>query len=368
MLIKYLYVDNYKALVNLKVEFSRINLLLGKNGAGKSSLLDVVRSLRSFVCDGKRVDEVFSSRTLTRWQKVNVQTFELAIESGKGLYVYRLVIEHNTDIGKMKVKAEEVTLDGKTLFCAEDGKARLFNDLFNEGPEILTDWTLSAVAMVHERLDNKLLTYFKRSMANIVVCSIYPVGMEDRAVRESAYPDRYFCNIADVCMSFLQLHPEVCDDLREKYKEVSPCFLRFCIAAKDGKKMLQFRYRVENTDITLYLSDLSDGEKALFALYFLTVCIEKLGWMLLLDEPDNYISTREVQPIFSMIEDATRDGNSQCIVTSHNSDVIDFWAAPYAVWFSRLDYGAVRVIDAPVTHEAVTYSQMIANGELDDIR
>lgn len=36
-----LYVDNYKCLVNFELRFGDATLLLGTNGAGKSSVLDL---------------------------------------------------------------------------------------------------------------------------------------------------------------------------------------------------------------------------------------------------------------------------------------------------------------------------------------
>ena len=39
-MFKRLYVDNYKCLVNFDLEFQDLTLLLGRNGTGKTSVLD----------------------------------------------------------------------------------------------------------------------------------------------------------------------------------------------------------------------------------------------------------------------------------------------------------------------------------------
>ncbi len=45
-MIKRLYIDNYKCLVNFDLKLDELSLLLGPNGVGKSSVLDVVYALR----------------------------------------------------------------------------------------------------------------------------------------------------------------------------------------------------------------------------------------------------------------------------------------------------------------------------------
>ncbi|MFP4381463.1 MAG: AAA family ATPase, partial [Candidatus Sumerlaeia bacterium] len=41
-MLKRLYIDNYKCFENFEVEFSNINLLLGANASGKSTVLEVL--------------------------------------------------------------------------------------------------------------------------------------------------------------------------------------------------------------------------------------------------------------------------------------------------------------------------------------
>jgi len=45
-MINRLYVDNYKCLVNFDLKLVELSLLLGPNGVGKSSVLDMVFALR----------------------------------------------------------------------------------------------------------------------------------------------------------------------------------------------------------------------------------------------------------------------------------------------------------------------------------
>ena len=76
-MINYLKIDNYSCFVNFKIDFSSVNILLGGNGTGKSTLFELIAGLRYFIQGKSSVEEVFPFYMLTRWQSVPVQTFEL---------------------------------------------------------------------------------------------------------------------------------------------------------------------------------------------------------------------------------------------------------------------------------------------------
>ena len=44
-----LFIDNYKCCSNLEIELESINLLLGDNGAGKSTIFEVLRKIQGLV-------------------------------------------------------------------------------------------------------------------------------------------------------------------------------------------------------------------------------------------------------------------------------------------------------------------------------
>ncbi|MBM5818084.1 MAG: hypothetical protein FJ083_16385 [Cyanobacteria bacterium K_Offshore_surface_m2_239] len=49
-MLKRLYVDNYRSLVNFELHFSPLTLLTGSNGSGKSSILNIFFALRALLC------------------------------------------------------------------------------------------------------------------------------------------------------------------------------------------------------------------------------------------------------------------------------------------------------------------------------
>ena len=92
-MLRRIYIDNYKCCVNLEIEFDAINLFLGDNGAGKSTVFEVLRKLQGLISRGREIQEMFPTGDLTRWQLNSHQRFELDLEGNGGLYKYELIIE-----------------------------------------------------------------------------------------------------------------------------------------------------------------------------------------------------------------------------------------------------------------------------------
>ena len=65
-MLKRLYADNFRCLENFEIRFGESNLLLGRNGTGKTSVLDVLRKIQDLVVRGQKVDQVFPRPTCPR--------------------------------------------------------------------------------------------------------------------------------------------------------------------------------------------------------------------------------------------------------------------------------------------------------------
>ena len=67
-MLKRLYADNFRCLVNFELKFDRVNLLLGENGTGKTTVFEIMYRLQQFVAGNAKVLAVFPSADLTCWQ------------------------------------------------------------------------------------------------------------------------------------------------------------------------------------------------------------------------------------------------------------------------------------------------------------
>src|SRR5204863_4796524 len=82
-MLKRLYADNYRCLVNFELKLDRVNLLLGENGTGKTTVFEVLYRLQQFVAGNAKVLAVFPSSELTRPQTNSNQRFELELQIGE---------------------------------------------------------------------------------------------------------------------------------------------------------------------------------------------------------------------------------------------------------------------------------------------
>ena len=117
-MIRRLYIDNYKCLVNFELPLQELTLLLGPNGVGKTSVLDVVFALRQLLRGEAKVTDkdVFPTATLTRWQKRDKQVFELDVALAGDEMRYRVEVEHERPTSRARITLERLESKGKPLF------------------------------------------------------------------------------------------------------------------------------------------------------------------------------------------------------------------------------------------------------------
>lgn len=116
-----LYCDNFKCLVNFEFRPSSLQLLMGRNGAGKSTAFEVLELLRDFAGRGDTCDGRLVGTTRTRWQDVEEQRFELDVVGDAGTYRYELRMDEWGHPARPRVRREAVTLDGKPVFLFAEG-------------------------------------------------------------------------------------------------------------------------------------------------------------------------------------------------------------------------------------------------------
>jgi len=377
-MLKRLYVDNFRTLVNFEIDFGALTLLMGPNGTGKSTVFEVIHRLRQFVCEEGTTNELFPTPTLTRWQARNIQTFELTVAEPEGDCTYHLEIDHDKTQQRCRIKSERLLMGAQVLFesrleSGPEGKAlhaQLYRDDASRGPELLTDWTRSGVACITPRHDNQELTRFKQKMAQVHVCRFDPMSMTARSEREATLLGANAANFVDWLRHATGLDMELAARLRPMLEEAIIAYDGLSLLA-DGEdaKMLKVRFRADegkapsSRSYDCRFDELSDGQRLLIVLYSL-LATARNGTTLCLDEPENFLALREVQPWLDALIEATQSGDCQSVLVSHHPHLIDALASGAGRWLDRAAGGPTRCQPVAEDGSGLAVSELVARGWL----
>ena len=361
------YIDNFLCLVNFALELDETNVLLGPNGCGKTSVLRALSILQQLIARSARIDEVMSTDDLIRWQSRNEQRFELDLTIQENRYHYTLVIEHDRDRRRMRIVKELLTHDDRPIFDSTDSNAQLYHDDYTEGPMYRFDWSRSGVGGLDARPDNRKLTEFKRAIARFIIVSPCPPLFQGEARNEDDFLDLHMKNFVSWYRHASQENMGGILTLFEDLREAMPGFDSInLIESGENTRTMKIRFRGGDEGrkaISFRLDELSDGQRLLVALYSL-VHLSPSQALLFLDEPDNYLALREVQPFLAKIDEQCGDTLAQGVIVSHHPVTIDYMAGANGRWFYR-DGGIspVRVSTKPeqVT-DGVALSEIVKRG------
>lgn len=372
------YADNFRCLTNFELELDQTNIFLGPNGGGKTSVFDALRKIQNLTVRGARIDNEFPQRDLSCLRSGNHdQQFELEIHIDQDTYEYMLKIKHDPDRNRMWIDQEVLTHKKKPLFVFEKSIARLYRDDYGRESSYQFDSMRSGIGFMHAHSDNKKLTRFKTELTNTIIVSPCPPLFKSECSTvtrtEGAFFDPMMRNFVEWCWSVAQQNIGSVVRLFNELKEVLPSFESLSmVESGENARVLKaaFHSQSSNQRLNRYSFDqLSDGQRSLVALYSLLHLVEDdrlaKGYRrsLFIDEPDNYLSLREVQPWLAQVVGACGEALEQAVIISHHPKTIDYLAGAKGRWFSRDGEGPVRVGNEPkFSTDGPAISEIIARG------
>jgi predicted ATPase len=371
--IQRIFIDNYKCFTNFECRLDAMQLLLGDNGSGKTSVFDVLGTLRDMVTLGVPAIDAFPYETLTAWDTRSVQAFELGLEGNDGHYLYRLVIEHDRPKQRNRIQSEELRFDQALLYQFDGREAHLFRDDVSAppGPVFPFDWSRSAIATIPERSENQKLSWFRRRMERVLIFSPDPVRMTALSEKELPNPDRRLRDLASWMRHLWQQQADFGHTMLTSLKEVIDGLadLRFKRLSETISQLdFEFRFGDDRNPTParpfhLAFDKLSDGQRMLVALYTILLAPVDKDTTVCLDEPDNFVSLRELQPWLAALRDRIEERGGQCLLISHHPEFINYLAAKHGLIFSRDESGPARAKAFEWTgEEAFLPAEIIARG------
>jgi len=345
-----------------------MNLLIGSNGAGKSTFVEALHSMVGVAVLGNAVDEEFSRNTLTRWDSRQVQRLEFDVTGNGDTYQYVIELFHDPVRETVTLEREIVKYGSRTIFLFDKGMVSLHNNEGVSKTQFAFRGARSFLPQLEARPENTVLTWFLDFLRRIWLLKLDPANIKPESRLES---DTLDSDASNFSAWYRHLSQERTEDLPKLFKRLGrtlPGFrsLKTVSTGKGGQKReLVAVFGFADSKYEIDFEELSDGERATIILYCILTDAEGQRRVLLLDEPENFVGLQLIQPWLVELVDAMRD-EGQLFLISHHPEVIDYLAADRSLLFERLNGGPTRVRSNPFdSSEGLKASELVTRGLLD---
>jgi predicted ATPase len=365
-MIKEIYIDNYQCLVNFKIAPQKFQLWLGDNGTGKTSTMNALRSVQQTL-NGGHVEDIYTEISLTKWDQRSAQTFSLHLEIDGEPYEYELIIEHTKQQHTCRIKRETLKWCGKAFFLFDGSEAHLYRinrrtKEVEEGTRFPADWRRSVISTIAERDDNAPLIRFCGEVKKWLIIQPVPCLVKQSAEVESKSLSGHAENFAQWYRHTLQENPGLGYKACKALADVLPGFEELSLKESGDSRKLSATFRINGRDRIFEFADLSDGQRQLIVLYTILESLKSNNYsVLLVDEPDNFVSLREIQPWLDALMDVCETESKQAVIISHHSEIINKMAHGDEIWFSR-PQGAHVVTKPYPTTDGLTPAETMVRG------
>jgi len=382
-MLKRLYIDNYKCFVNFEWKPETMNLVLGGNGSGKSTVFEVLAKIRSIVVDDARVTEVFPASSLTAWDTRSAQRFEIEWAAGGYEASYVLEVEHERETGTSRIKSERLSSGGTVAYehdgtnvtvAGDKGRAavtfgfsphRSYLGTVDLPPHGASHWDAPSAQFAQMPKARLLMWKVMLFLLRIYKLDVGHIGSTTVDPGEALRPDGL--NFATWYPRQLQERPDVIGALQQDLSTIIDGLrtLRVMPASNGARRLVAtFGMAARETKTATYdlpFDELSEGQRALVLLY--AILRTQSGGVVCFDEPDNFVALPEIQPWLVELSSAVETSNGQVFVISHHPEVIDYLAASGAILFERLNGGPSRTRPLSVDRTlGLKASEILARG------
>lgn len=339
-MITEIYVDNFRCLTNFRIKLNPFQLWLGDNGTGKSSVMDVLTSIQALL-QGGHVADHFSGKSLTVWDTRKEQTFGVVLQIDDDTYAYQLTIEHSRQENKTRIKKEELKWNQSMFYLFDGQDVHLYRinretGQAEEGTSFPADWSRSLIATVAQREDNWPLVRFRETMNACLLTHPVPAMMDDTAESEARSLSGHAENFAQWYRHVLQEKPGIGYKTKAHLADILPGFEQLSLKELGKSRRLTATFRINDREQDFDFNDLSDGQRQLLMLYTVLEALRAgIFSTVLIDEPDNFVSLREIQPWLDTLDDICEETGKQAIIISHHPEIVNKMARGSELWFSR---------------------------------
>ncbi|TMQ08689.1 MAG: hypothetical protein E6J91_32585 [Deltaproteobacteria bacterium] len=313
-MLRLLRADNFKCLDGFELRLDGHALLMGLNGSGKSTVVELLDRLRRFWVAGDKSTDCFPGSTRTRWGSQQPQAFELHLETGGRALRLRVALGP-ADKGQ-PVRIVEEDIEGLGISVHRSGGIRIAF----EPPDIVQQQLLVPDELSVLPLGFDKLTQLPGAVlavddaASFLPFRIEPATMETMVQAPSGVLRFDGRNFSCWLLARQRYFPDTYRGIARRAAEVLNGFVGFEFVPEGDQFRLITRWRSTkhsgggpNGATRSYdIGELSDGQRLILVLSALVEVAGQRELAIILDEPDNYVALQEIQPLLLSLMDLPR--------------------------------------------------------------
>jgi len=358
-MLKRLYIDNFKGLNNFTLDFTPLTVLIGENGAGKSTVLLALHIVKLFT--DNELYKINAQNFMSKILKQSIIHFKLTFKIDEKDVVWSL--QFAEDNNKLALIEEKIT-SNRTLALKNNNEQIIFNEQTgkeqkNSFPMVELISILNIFTTKEKLFIEKYSTLYK--IWEIVSQLHFFNTLNPKLISsDSLYYNKKMSQDGRNFPSFFH-------NLKEEQKKEITSFLRnellpsiFKIdtqLSQYDKVELSVSEKFDGKDFTLHASCLSEGFLRMLVLISI-IHIEGNNSILLLDEIENGINPHLAGKIVNYFIKAIKDTNKQIILTTHSHSFVNYLDEKNIVFMWKDSSGKVfakRIFDEERMKEYIDF-------------
>lgn len=347
-----LYIHNFRCLENFELPISGRSsaLLIGKNGAGKTTVGLALEILQRIARGTNRVDDLVKPKDLTGGRTGVPMRLEITVELDGSNYDYAIAFEFPSGFRELRVFEEKLAVNGNPVFTRKLAQVQLVKTVQDKEANFLIDWHLVALPIVQEQSKDDPLYIFKQWLSRILILRPIPSLITGDSNKETLQPNLQVTDFGGWFSGLLADAPAAYTEIDDYLKQVMPDFkdIKNPVVGTDSRSLVvQFSSNSTGT-LTLPFANLSDGEKCFMICALVLAANKSYNKVLCFwDEPDNHLALNEVGHFVIALRRAFQFGG-QFVATSHNPEAIRRFSDENTLFLHRrshLEPTLVRPLD-----------------------
>jgi predicted ATPase len=298
-------------------------LLIGKNGAGKTTVGVALQILQKIARGTNRVGDLVKPKDLARGRTDAPMRFEIEVELEAQIYRYAVAFEFPVGFKELRVLEEKLTVGGKPIYTREAAQVHLARTGRETEANFLIDWHLVALPIIQQQSKTDPLFVFRQWLARMLILRPMPSLILGDSKEETLEPDLQVTDFGAWFSGLLAFAPSAYTKIDEYLKQVMPDLkdIKNPVVGTDARSLV-VQFSNHQGSVNIPFEDLSDGEKCFMICALVLAANDAYGPVFCFwDEPDNYLALSEVGHFVLALRKAFQSGG-QFIATSHNSEAI----------------------------------------------